>query len=120
MFREFSRVKQETRPGRRRWFEDDGVELIVWYDSGDAIRGFQICYSVDSARAHALTWRRGLGFQHDQIDEGDDGPLKNQTPLLIPDGQVPWDWITAAVERGSAGLEADLRTLILERLTTRS
>lgn len=31
MLKEFAGVKQEEAGLCRRWFEDDGMELIVWY-----------------------------------------------------------------------------------------
>jgi len=120
VFREFLRVKQESGPGRRRWFEDDGLELIVWYDAVGEINGFQICYVVEFDWARALTWRRGQGFVHDIVDEGDERPDKNLTPILIPDGQVPWERITAEIGRRGAILEPDLRSLILERLAAQA
>ncbi len=120
MFREFSKVTQESNPGRRRWFEDQGLDLIVWYDVGGAIHGFQICYLAGADGPRALTWRRGQGFLHDVVDEGDERPDKNLTPILIPDGRVPWKRITAEFERRAATLEPDLRSLILERLAVRT
>ena len=120
MLSEFSRVRQESGPGRRRWFEDDGLDLIVWYDAAGGINGFQICYRFGSDLARALTWRRGQGFAHDLIDEGDERPDKNQTPILIPDGNVPWERISAEVLRRGDTLEPDLRSLVAERLAARS
>ena len=56
MLRENRNVRQE--PGhRRRWFEDDGLELIVWLDGADEVEGFQLCRA-----GRALTWRRDVGF----------------------------------------------------------
>ena len=63
------------------------------------IHGFQICYQFGPGRDRALTWRRGQGFAHDSIDEVDERTNKNQTPILIPDGQVPWERIMA--EKGA-------------------
>jgi hypothetical protein len=117
---EFPRVKQESGPGRRRWFEDDGMDLIVWYDAARGISGFQICYGVGSSRARALTWRRGQGFFHDVVDEGDERPDKNETPILIPDGEVSWEQISKEIVRRGDALEPELRSLIVERLTART
>ena len=114
MLAENHRVRQE--PGhRRRWFEHDGLELIVWLDAQAAVEGFQLCRD-----GHALTWRRGSGFAHARIDEGDDGPLKNLTPILIPNGAVPWAEVTEEFRSCSDSLEAGLRQLVLGRLAARS
>ena len=106
-------VRQE--PGRRRrWFEDDELDLIVWLDAKGAVEGFQLCH-----HEHALTWRLGAGFAHGRVDEGDDSPLKNLTPIITPDGAVPWAEMTEQFQARSGTLDARLRELILARLTAR-
>ena len=54
MLSEFIGVRQEEVGLRRRWFEDDGMELVVWYDATGAVDGFQILYDRDDSE-HALT-----------------------------------------------------------------
>ena len=115
MLTEFRQVKQEPG-GRRRWFESDGLELIVWYEADAGIAGFQICYGSGAGAEHALTWRRGAGFAHHFVDTGDDQPHRNETPVLLPDGAVPWKNLTALVAARSQTLDPDLRDLILHRL----
>ena len=113
MFREIPKVRQE--PGRhRRWFEDDLLNLIVWLDPKGGVEGFQLCRG-----SHALTWRGGAGFSQGRVDEGDESPLKNLTPIVVPDATVPWDEMTAEFRARSATLEAPLRELILGRLQER-
>ncbi|MES2693667.1 MAG: hypothetical protein V4773_09350, partial [Verrucomicrobiota bacterium] len=71
MLREIKNVRQEPGEGRRRWFESDGLELVVWLDARGRMTGFQLCY--DSGRhEHALTWREGGGFSHDRVDPGEE------------------------------------------------
>jgi hypothetical protein len=114
MLREHVNVRQE--PGqRRRWFEDDHMDLIVWLEADGAVRGFQLCRSSE-----ALTWRRGAGFEFGRIDEGDDSPLKNQTPVIVPNGNVAWDDMIVQFRSRSAQLEPALRGLVLERLEARN
>ncbi|MEY2878560.1 MAG: hypothetical protein RLZZ15_940 [Verrucomicrobiota bacterium] len=71
MLVEFRNVKQESGPGSRRWFESDGFELVVWHDAAGAVSGFQICYDFGTGE-HALTWRSGQGFEHAEVDSGDE------------------------------------------------
>ena len=115
MLTEFRQVKQEPG-GRRRWFESDGLELIVWYGADGRIAGFQLCYGSGARAEHALTWRRGTGFAHHFVDTGDDQPQRNETPVLLPDGAVPWVDLTALFVARSPTLDADLREEILQRL----
>ena len=118
MLTEFRQVKQEPG-GRRRWFESDGLELIVWYESDGEISGFQLCYGSGEKAEHALTWRRGTGFAHHVVDSGDEDPERNETPVLLPDGAVPWQNVTALFAARSGTLEAELRALVLQRLTAK-
>lgn len=113
---EIKNVKQERGPGRRRWFESDGLELVVWLDARDEVTGFQICYDFGHGE-HALTWRRQSGFAHTGIDAGDESPFVNRTPVLRP-AQIdpPWAELIRTFEARSVGLEPALRSLVLSRL----
>ena len=115
MLTEFRQVKQEPG-GRRRWFESDGLELIVWYGADGGIAGFQLCYDSSAVAEHALTWRPGAGFAHHFVDTGDDQPERNETPVLLPDGAVPWKNLTTLFTARSPTLDAELRDFILHRL----
>lgn len=121
VFKEFRQVRQEPVPGRRRWFDDDMLpfELIVWYGPAGAVEGFQLCYNLGQGE-HALTWRAGTGFAHNAVDGGSGGPFSNLTPILVPDGAVPWGDLTKRFADCSASLEPALRELVSARLATRA
>src|SRR4051812_40446455 len=116
MLREFPEVRQEDRAGHRRWFQDEGMELIVWFDAANTVEGFQICYPGAAQREHALTWRVPGGFTHHRVDTGDTRPEKNMTPILVADGEVPWARLGREFDERSAALEPGLRDFILLRL----
>lgn len=120
MLKEVRNVRQESLEGHRRWFDDDmlPIELIVWYDSVDAIEGFQLCYNLGGGE-HALTWRPQSGFAHSEVDSGSDGPFANRTPILTADGMVPWEELTQRFDGVSASLDPALRTLVTEHLKAR-
>jgi hypothetical protein len=85
MLHEFKSVAQQPRtPGYRRWFSDAAMELIVWYSPDGTIRGFQLCYDRDG-RERAFTWHVEAGMVHTAVDEGDSSPLRNDSPILVPD-----------------------------------
>ena len=121
MFKEIRNVRQEPTAGRRRWFDDDvlPLELIVWYDAADAVEGFQLCYNLGHGE-HALTWRPTGGFVHNGVDTGSAGPFANRSPVLVPDGAVPWDEITRRFFGCSDSLEPQLRELVGARLNARN
>lgn len=116
VLKEFPHVKQEHSGGRRRWFEDELVELVVWYRENGAIDGFQICYPGSDQRERALTWREGAGFSHAAVDAGDERPDKNLTPVLVADGAVPWAALIADFDTRSRELEAPLREFVMRHL----
>ncbi|MDO8541779.1 MAG: hypothetical protein Q7S40_15185 [Opitutaceae bacterium] len=114
-------MKQERGAGRRQWFEADGLELVVWLDRGHAHRvsGFQLCYDLGQAE-YALTWREGSGFAHSVVDTGDATPLKNQTPILTPENDVPWGEIARRFDEHAGTLEDWLRQLVHDKLAERA
>ena len=119
MLREIKNVRQEPGGGRRRWFESDGLELVVWLEPGLGVSGFQLCYDLGRGE-RALTWRPGSGFAHSSIDTGEDSPFVNRTPVLEPDPDVPWAAIAELFAARSATLESPLRQLVQETLARRA
>jgi hypothetical protein len=118
MLKEFHGVRQEPN-GRRRWFDGDGLDLMTWYDAQGRLTGFQLGYDF-GAGAHALTWGNAGGFAHSLVDEGDSSPLKNESPVLVADGAVPWAELEAKFAVEGAGLEPGLRELVTARLAARA
>lgn len=121
VLKEIRNVRQEPASGRRRWFDDDTLplEFIVWYDAAGAVEGWQICYDLGSGE-HALTWRTAVGFAHNAVDSGSTGPFSNLTPILVPDGSVPWADLTQRFAGCSASLEPALRDQVTARLNARN
>jgi hypothetical protein len=86
VLRELPTVKQVKGEHRRRWFNSESEDLIVWYADDGSIFGFQLCY--DRLRSErALTWLPETGFSHDRIDDGEGvGLAHKRSPVLVPDG----------------------------------
>lgn len=114
MLVEFTQVKQEAA-GFRRWFEDDGMDLIVWHGADAQPTGFQICY-VHGQEELALTWQALGGFSHARVDAGDMRPDKNLAPVLVSGGKVPWTVLREEFRRRAQGLEPVLRGWIERKL----
>jgi hypothetical protein len=119
MLHEIKNVRQERGAGQRRWFESDGLELVFWFDAAGQVTGFQICYDLGHGE-HALTWRPVAGFAHATVDEGEETPLKNQTPILLPDDDVPWQAIARLFDGQSESLDPALRQLVHDKLAERA
>jgi hypothetical protein len=114
MLKEFRSVRQE--PGLlRRWFTDEQMDLIVWYDEDGQLIGFQLCY--DKLRdEHAFTWRPDVGAAHNRIDSGEVVPFVNRTPILVADGEFPAAQVAADFAARSQGIDDDIRQLVLDKL----
>ena len=119
MLKEFKRVRQEGGGQRRRWFEDDGMELVLWHDAVGAVTGFQILYGHGDGE-HALTWRSESGFAHNRVDQGDTRAHMKLSPILVPDGVVPWTLLRDEFATRSGGLDDPLRALVLGKLNGRT
>jgi hypothetical protein len=100
---------------RRSWMSDDYLDLIVWYEHGNAIHGFQLCYGKPE-QERAFTWLKDRGFSHRKIDSGDEDPEANRTPILLPDRSFPADEVTSEFQKRSTELPRSLRNFVLAKL----
>lgn len=85
MLREIKAIRQIPGEARRRWFQDESMDLFVWLDPNGSIVGFQLTYDKPHAEK-ALTWRDGDGYVHTRVDDGARPGQYPGTPLLVPDG----------------------------------
>lgn len=105
MLQELTDVRQIRGEGLRRWFIDDDLELILWYDFERKLEGFQICYDK-LAGTRTITWKKVT-------------PVSGETKsILVSDGPYNKARIMALMERSSETLDGALRTFILQRLET--
>ena len=119
MLVEYKNVRQEPGQGLRRWFEGIQFELVVWYRADRTVEGFQILYCRNLIE-RALTWREGGGFTHSRVDNGTGSPLKNPSPILLPNGSIPWSQVLSDFDGNSGSLEPELRAFVRSRLEARS
>lgn len=83
--REITGIRQHPGERERRWFTCDAMDLYVWYERTE-ITAFELCYDKPH-RQRSLRWDHGRGFRHDRIDDGESTPLRNATPIAVPDGE---------------------------------
>jgi hypothetical protein len=116
MLEEFKNVSQQREtPGYRRWFSDAVMELIVWYSPEGVVRGFQLCYDRDG-RERAFTWHVDAGISHTAVDEGEETPLRNDAPILVPDGVPRTERVLEQFQERARDLEPELAALVKEKL----
>lgn len=117
MLREFENVRQIEGEGPRRWFGDEDMDLIVWYDAGDPDRvvGFQLCYDKRTTE-HAVTWRPAGRASHHRVDAGEGDPKANRSPILLADGPLPLARLLEGFRARSEGIDPAVRALVLDGL----
>jgi|GEM_PF-718869 len=103
MLEELPNIRQIRGEGFRRWFVDEDLELILWYDEEKKLTGFQICYDK-LAGNRSVTWKRRIGR---------DGKPKS---VLTSDGPYNKSRLYALAKRSMDNLDDGLRVFILERL----
>lgn len=106
----------ETEKESRRWFTDEHLDLIVWTEpGGGSIAGFQLCYDK-GRQERALTWIKNRGYAHERVDDGEDTPSKNSTPILLPDGACPIGELADIFSRKSTAIDPSIRSFIMQKL----
>jgi hypothetical protein len=56
MLKEIENVRQVPGEGPRRWFLDEDMDLILWYDDEKKLEGFQLYYDKRSVQ-RSITWK---------------------------------------------------------------
>ena len=116
MLREIANVRQVEGEPRRRWFQDEQLDLVVWEDPVQGVIGFQLAYDKQRDE-HALTWMGGLGFSHERVDNGEGRPGRYKgTPILVSDGTFNMEDLAPDFLALSEGLDRALRDFIYKKL----
>ena len=114
---EIKNVQQIAGESRRRWFSSTDMDLIVWYDEGDSLAGFELYYNKN-IQEHVFIWRAGGGFAHLAVDDGEQKPVLDykEAPILIPDGQIDPNRIRNLFEGSCENLPAEVVALVRRKL----
>ena len=107
MLKEAKHVMQVKGEPRRRWFDDEYFDLIVWFEPGDEIFGFQLCYDREK-KPRALTWTRKYG-------EHSWGASKS-SPVLVADGLFDAPSVADRLAGAAGELPADIAAFVLEKV----
>lgn len=117
MLKEIEKPRQVQGEPRRRWFEDAESDLIVWVDGGEEITGFQFCYGKGNVE-RALTWKRGVGFVHERVDDGEGRPFHHKsTPILSVDGSFDAERVSRDFRKRSIEIDSNIALFVLDRLS---
>ena len=112
--REIERVRQQPGHPHRRWFTCPSCDLFVWTDD-DGVCRFEFCYDK-SKDEHSFTWDRASGIQHNEIDDGEANPLRNDTPIAVPDGTFEGDVLADRFEAVAGEVDTDIARFVAHTL----
>ncbi len=116
MLREIPDPRQIPGEALRRWFSGSHFDLIVWYEEGGAILGFQLCYGKPRGEK-ALTWKPGRGYTHTAVDDGEGRSGKyKETPLLVADGIFDAGRVAELFRGHSGGIDPVVAAFVLHRI----
>ena len=112
---EIKNVHQKIGDSFRRWFSDNYFDLIIWYNDEKEIIGFQLCYDIKE-NEKAITYSDGK-FSHNKIDQGEDNPSKNRTPILVADGIFDELKVLPKFEESAKNLENEIKEYVFRKIT---
>ncbi len=115
MLTEMNHVRQIKGDYFRRTFTHTTMDLVVWYRQDKTIYGFQIAYD-QGRQERALTWREDRGFHHARVDDGEDNPLSNRSPIPIEDADFNAARLLLAFDLVSQNLPRRERNLVQRKL----
>ncbi len=115
MLHEISRVNQPDPKWRRRWFRDDYFDIFTWQAADGSMIGFQVCYDLPNYE-RVLSWRAVSGYTHHRVDGGEATPVRNMSPIMVPDGLVPLTTVLEEFDQRAAELALPIRTFLRQHL----
>jgi hypothetical protein len=115
MLYEINKVKQDSELLEKKCFADDYFDLVVWRVKADRFIAFELSYNKLKDQ-HCIRWSKDRGFRHSRVDEGDESPRKNQSPLLLSAGDFPKEKILAKFLLEGTDLESEVFRFVKEKL----
>jgi len=116
MLQEIPNVRQIPGEDRRRWFASDDMDLTVWFDDRDRVTGLELCYDKGK-RERAVRWRRGAGFLHERVDNGEGRPGRYKgTPILLPDGALDAKKLSRLFRENSRDMDERVAGFVYRKL----
>ena len=108
-------VRQDEASRERHWFQDEYFDLFVWTEPSGAVVSFQLCYDR-SRHERVLAWNWTEGLTHRRVDDGEQTPVKNRSPIMATDARGSIDGVAAEFDRRGMELDARMRDFIRQRI----
>jgi len=96
---EFTHTGQHHGEPFRRWFMNQQMDLIVWFDACNEPISFQFCFDKPEAEK-SLMWSAEYGYLFMAVDDGDNpyGFEHKKSPMMVagtkPDMEIIEDLFT--------------------------
>ncbi len=114
--KELVNVRQIPGESKRRWFQSENFDLIVWLTDDQGFVGFELCYDKLSSE-HAISWSKTGGFRHMAVDDGDQRPGKYKaSPVLVADGLFDAKRVYSDLLEASHTLPQEVAEYVLQTL----
>ena len=116
MLKEIPYIRQIEGEPRRRWFEDEYFDLIVWFDQDGAILEFELCYDKTKVQ-RALRWEGPEQYSHFRVDDGEHHAGRGKaSPILLRDTRFDREKVLRRFELESGSLEESIARLVHEKI----
>lgn len=91
------------------------MDLIIWQSETGALLSFQLCYDKTGVE-RAFSWREGATPTHAAVDQGEDLPSDNRSPVMVPDGAPPVAAVLEDFKRRAASIDQGLVDQVVRAL----
>ncbi len=115
MLHEITNTRQAPDEPPRRFFFSHEQDLWVWFGQDGAPVAFQLAYGK-YRNEHAIRWKAGRGFTHEQVDDGENAGVIKQSPVLIADGAFNAVAVLTRFQELSAEIPNEIVDFVAARL----
>lgn len=80
------KIKRRILDDGRNWFYSSYCDLYLWINENSEIIELQLTYDKDSQEKmiHWKTLKDGIKLSHCEVDDGQDNPSANLSPIIKP------------------------------------
>lgn len=116
MLYEINTEKRFSNETKRRWFESDELDLVIWINNANQIFSFQLFYKNDS-KEQALTWKSTSGFSHEAVDDGESRNLRHKSsPIFVSNSRFDVKKIRNHFDSLSKNIDSQITDFVLTKL----
>jgi len=109
-------VKQIEGEGKKRWFEDNYFDLLIWENENNEIINFQLSYNKVLDQ-HTVIWSKKTGYFHKKVDDGESNLGKHKaSPILLSNGVFDFKFVADKFEADCKDMDKKVFEFICDKL----